>query len=38
LRGNTVQLSPPFITTDEKLRELVGAIEAAVVAQDGRRS
>jgi adenosylmethionine-8-amino-7-oxononanoate aminotransferase len=38
LRGNTVQISPPFITTDEELRELVGAIEAAVVAQDGRRS
>jgi adenosylmethionine-8-amino-7-oxononanoate aminotransferase len=39
LRGNTVQVSPPFITTDAELRELVGAIEAVVVAQDrGRRS
>jgi adenosylmethionine-8-amino-7-oxononanoate aminotransferase len=37
LRGNTVQVSPPFITTDEELRELVGAIETAVVAQDERR-
>jgi adenosylmethionine-8-amino-7-oxononanoate aminotransferase len=39
LRGNTVQVSPPFITTDAELRELVGAIEAVVVAQDrGPRS
>lgn len=37
LRGNTVQVSPPFITTDEELRELMGAIEAAVVAQEGGR-
>ncbi|GAA3752872.1 adenosylmethionine-8-amino-7-oxononanoate aminotransferase [Spinactinospora alkalitolerans] len=37
LRGNTVQVSPPFITTNEELRELVGAIEAAVVAQHGGR-
>jgi adenosylmethionine-8-amino-7-oxononanoate aminotransferase len=27
LRGNTVQLSPPFITTDDELRQLVAAIE-----------
>ena len=26
LRGNTVQISPPFITTDDELRQLVGAI------------
>jgi adenosylmethionine-8-amino-7-oxononanoate aminotransferase len=37
LRGNTVQISPPFITTDEELRALVGAIESAVVAQGGDR-
>ncbi|WP_342659764.1 Putrescine--pyruvate aminotransferase [Rhodococcus ruber] len=37
LRGNTVQISPPFITTDDELRELVAAIEAAVTAQDGGR-
>jgi hypothetical protein len=32
-----VQVSPPFITTDEELHELVAAIEAAVIAQDGGR-
>ncbi len=37
LRGNTVQVSPPFITTDEELRALVGAIESAVAAQDKDR-
>jgi len=35
LRGNTVQLSPPFITTDDELRDLVGAVKAAVIAHDG---
>jgi adenosylmethionine-8-amino-7-oxononanoate aminotransferase len=37
LRGNTVQISPPFITTDDELRDLVTAIEAAIAAQDGDR-
>ncbi|MGM0783232.1 MAG: aspartate aminotransferase family protein [Pseudomonadota bacterium] len=27
LRGNTVQISPPFITTDQELRDLVGAVQ-----------
>ncbi|MBB6627534.1 aspartate aminotransferase family protein [Nocardioides sp. KIGAM211] len=36
LRGNTIQLSPPFITTDDELRELVGAMKAAVLAHDGK--
>lgn len=36
LRGNTVQLSPPFITTDDELRDLVGAVKTVVVAHDGR--
>lgn len=30
LRGNTVQLSPPFITTDDELRQLVTAIEGVL--------
>jgi adenosylmethionine-8-amino-7-oxononanoate aminotransferase len=30
LRGNTVQISPPFITTDEEIRQLVAAIDAVV--------
>ncbi len=37
LRGNTVQVSPPFITTDDELRELVAAIEVAIIAQDTGR-
>lgn len=33
LRGNTVQISPPFITTDEEIRQLVAAIDAVLTAQ-----
>jgi adenosylmethionine-8-amino-7-oxononanoate aminotransferase len=35
LRGNTVQISPPFITTDDELRQLVVALEDVVTAQEG---
>lgn len=34
LRGNTVQLSPPFITTNHELTELVDAIENVVHTHD----
>ena len=30
LRGNTVQLSPPFITTDDEVRGLVAALSTAI--------
>lgn len=33
LRGNTLQLSPPFITTDDELRDYIDAIDAAVTAE-----
>ncbi|MFJ9181190.1 aspartate aminotransferase family protein [Streptomyces sp. NPDC102360] len=36
LRGNTVQISPPFITTDEELRGLVAAIGTVLAAHEGR--
>ncbi|MEB8342926.1 aminotransferase family protein [Streptomyces endophyticus] len=36
LRGNTVQISPPFITTDDELRGLVAAIAAVLTAHEGR--
>ena len=36
LRGNTVQLSPPFITTDDELRELVAVIGDVVTDMEGR--
>ncbi|MFJ8932146.1 MULTISPECIES: aminotransferase class III-fold pyridoxal phosphate-dependent enzyme [unclassified Streptomyces] len=36
LRGNTVQISPPFITTDEELRGLVTAIGTVLAAHEGR--
>jgi adenosylmethionine-8-amino-7-oxononanoate aminotransferase len=36
LRGNTVQISPPFITTDDELRELVAAIDAVITAQESK--
>ncbi len=34
LRGNTVQISPPFISTDAEIRALVAAIDAAVGAHE----
>lgn len=33
LRGNTLQLSPPFITTDDELRDYIDAIDAAVTTE-----
>lgn len=30
LRGNAVQISPPFITTDQEVRDLVGAVRAVL--------
>ncbi|MET4426914.1 aminotransferase class III-fold pyridoxal phosphate-dependent enzyme [Mycolicibacterium sp. 624] len=33
LRGNTLQLSPPFITTDDELRDYIDAIDATVTAE-----
>lgn len=32
LRGNAVQISPPFITTDQEVRDLVGAVRAVLDA------
>ncbi|BBZ78665.1 aspartate aminotransferase family protein [Mycolicibacterium anyangense] len=34
LRGNTVQLSPPFITTDAELAELIGALDDTLAEQE----
>ena len=34
-RGNTVRISPPFITTDE-LRQLVAAIDTVLSAQEAK--
>jgi hypothetical protein len=30
LRGSTVQISPPFITTDEELRAMIREIDAVI--------
>lgn len=34
LRGNTLQLSPPFITTDDELRTLVAAIDDTLAGEE----
>ena len=34
LRGNTLQLSPPFITTDNELATLVDAIDDTLIEQE----
>jgi hypothetical protein len=34
LRGNTLQISPPFITTDDELRGLVQTIGAVVAKRE----
>lgn len=34
LRGNTVQISPPFITTDQELGDLVGAVRTVLDRQN----
>lgn len=36
LRGNTLQLSPPFIVTDREVVDYVAAIEQAIVAEEQR--
>jgi adenosylmethionine-8-amino-7-oxononanoate aminotransferase len=36
LRGNTVQISPPFITTDDEIRQLVAAIDTVLSAQEAK--
>jgi adenosylmethionine-8-amino-7-oxononanoate aminotransferase len=33
LRGNTPQISPPFITTDDEIRQLVRTIDVVIAAQ-----
>ena len=37
LRGNTVQISPPFITTDDEIRQLVAAIDTVLSAQEAKQ-
>jgi adenosylmethionine-8-amino-7-oxononanoate aminotransferase len=34
LRGNTIQISPPFITTDEEVRILIEAIDDTLTEQE----
>lgn len=36
LRGNTLQLSPPFITTDKELIEFVGAISHVLIEEESK--
>jgi adenosylmethionine-8-amino-7-oxononanoate aminotransferase len=36
LRGNTIQLSPPFITTDNEIRDLVTALDDVIAAQESK--
>lgn len=36
LRGNTLQLSPPFITTDEELVQYVGAISHVLTEEESK--
>jgi adenosylmethionine-8-amino-7-oxononanoate aminotransferase len=36
LRGNTLQISPPFIVSDDELVAFVAAIEHAVIARENR--
>lgn len=36
LRGNTIQISPPFIISDEELKQHISAIEHAIVEQENR--
>jgi adenosylmethionine-8-amino-7-oxononanoate aminotransferase len=35
LRGNTVQVSPPFITTDDEITQLVAALTDTLTEQEG---
>lgn len=36
LRGNTLQISPPFIISDNELRTFIGGIEQAITAEENR--
>ncbi|MGO2519941.1 MAG: aminotransferase family protein [Microbacterium sp.] len=36
LRGNTLQISPPFIISDDELRTFIGGIEQAITAEENR--
>lgn len=36
LRGNTLQVSPPFTTTDDELRAFIAAIEEAITLEGNR--
>jgi len=36
LRGNTLQISPPFIVSDDELVAFVAAIEHAVTSRENR--
>jgi adenosylmethionine-8-amino-7-oxononanoate aminotransferase len=36
LRGNTVQVSPPFIITDHELRLFVAALDQAIIERENR--
>lgn len=36
LRGNTLQISPPFIISDEELRTFIGGIEQAIQTEENR--
>lgn len=38
LRGNTIQLSPPFIATDDEIRDLVAALDTVFAAQEAASS
>ncbi|HIZ49848.1 MAG TPA: aminotransferase class III-fold pyridoxal phosphate-dependent enzyme [Candidatus Pseudomonas excrementavium] len=38
LRGNTVQISPPFITTDQEVRDLVGAVRTVLDSAKAKAS
>ena len=36
LRGNTLQISPPFIVSDDELRTFIGAIDQAIQTEENR--
>lgn len=36
LRGNTLQVSPPFIVSEDELRTFIGAIEQAIQTEENR--
>ena len=36
LRGNTLQISPPFIISDDELRAFIGGIEQAITTEENR--